>query len=106
MEQRMQASNVKKLIEDELAGRKHIRNSHGVTLERCLVEPRRATIWDMVDNATLEGWLVLEENPGTKEGYVVTYIDARQPFALAYWRKNKLVLMYLCATFISAVENM
>jgi hypothetical protein len=48
----------------------------------------------------------LEEEPGSKEGYVVMYIDARQPFALAYWRKNKLVLMYWCATFVSAVENM
>jgi len=102
----MQASNVKRLIATELAGRTHIRNSHGITLDRCLVEPRKVQVKDPVDGTTFGACLVLEEEPGSEEGYVVVYIGARQPWALGYWKKNNLVLMYWSAAFVSAVENM
>ena len=87
----MTSEAVAELVRKQIAGRWDTTNAHRVDLNRCLVPPVRIPVV-----ATLQGpngsaqastvkdvWLVLEEEPETKDGYKIVYEEDADTFGLA-----------------------
>jgi hypothetical protein len=103
------AEELKTRIEGEIAGDWIRTNAHGCDLKRCLVDPVQLPFEDVVNPlATLNLWLVLEEDPDTREGYKIVYDDKSDMFGLA-WRLVSGRDGYLGAygeTFLEAFDAM
>jgi len=104
----MTSSEVKALIQAEIAGRREIPNSHGVELSECLVEPRQIQCRDASpDPVELTGmWLVLEETPGQKSGYLVVYDERKKDFGLAVWDGDTAVHIGYHGSFLDTLKGM
>jgi hypothetical protein len=79
-------SEVRDIIEREIAGDRSRRNAHGCTFDRCLVEPHlieypNSGYPGVTGTATL--WVVLEEDPQTLDGYKIVFDEATGKFGLA-----------------------
>ena len=79
----MTSERLTRLIEAEVAGDWDRPNPHGCTIRSCLVEPRQVTFDDPLNGDTVELWLVLEEDPESRDGYKVVYDDENGSFGLA-----------------------
>ena len=85
----MTTSDVHSLVLAEIGDDWSRTNAHGVDLRSCLVEPRRIQIiWHsirkgQVTQQTQDVWLILEERPATKDGYIIVFEESRKMFGLA-----------------------
>ncbi len=84
----MTSSEVQSLVWAEIDESLTETNAHGVDLRSCLVKPKRIqVIWRKVRDGkmteeTHEVWLVLEERPLTKDGYMIVFNESRKVFGL------------------------
>lgn len=51
-------------------------------------------------------WLVLEETPGSKDGYLIVYDERRHSFGLADWDGDTPVFLGFHGRFLDALEAM
>ncbi len=59
-------------------------NAHGVALRACLVAPELRSFVDVMDSSQIwRLWLVLEENPISRDGYKVVFDERAGVFGLA-----------------------
>ena len=79
----MLASEISKLIEEEIDGNWDILNPHGVDLGRCLVPPTKKAYKSATDGVIEELWLVLEEYPENQSGYKIVFDEKSEEFGLA-----------------------
>ncbi len=71
-------------VEVEIAGDWTRTNGHGCDLSRCLVDPVKLSFEDAVDpSATIDLWLVFEDEPDTRDGYKIVCDDQGGMFGLA-----------------------
>ena len=76
----MNAEDVTRIIEEEIAGEWDLSNLHGVDLKRCLVPPMLRAF----DGASSgDHWLVLEEDPIGRRSYKIVFHEERMTFGLA-----------------------
>lgn len=104
----MEASEITRIIEAEVAGNWQISNAHGVNLRRCLVPPEKKTFIDVADNSKMhELWLVLEEDPIDCDDYKVVFDEETGYFGLAI-KLTSGVEAYLGAygSFLETLANM
>ena len=103
----MTGADVTRLIEAEVAGDWDRENLHGCTVRRCLIEPERRTVLNPPDGDPVDVWIVLEEEPETRDGYKVIYDDVNESFGLAYPdRKGVSTLVGLYGSFLTAYDGM
>ena len=105
----MNAEHLRARIEREIAGDWARTNAHGCDLKRSLVEPVELPFEDPLNSSmTVNLWLVLEEDPITRDGYKIVYDAELEQFGLAC-RSTSGRNVYLGAyggTFIEAFEAM
>jgi hypothetical protein len=83
------AGQIKALVKEHIAGRWDESNHHGVDLRTCLVPPvkipviLRGVVKGKIKDEIMQVWLVLEENPKTKDGYKIVFDEGRSLFGLA-----------------------
>ena len=84
----MTPEQVRQLVEQEIGDRWAESNDHGVDLRTSLVTPRLIECRNTFphahrpDPSTLPMWVVLEEQPGSHEGYVILFDEAKRRFGL------------------------
>ena len=80
----MKAEDVREVVLAEIGGQWSWSNLHGVDLRRCLVDPPQQRVYldSFHEGATIELWLVLEEDPVGHNGYQIVY-DGQRRFGLA-----------------------
>jgi hypothetical protein len=80
----VEAKDVTRIIDEDLASHPNFYNSHGVDLATCRVQPeRRVFKVTFGTQPQLELWLVLEEIPGNRGGYLIAYDERCGEFGLA-----------------------
>jgi hypothetical protein len=107
----MTAEQLVKIIEAEIAGDWDRTNDHGCDLRRCLVPPRILEYYGCNRPSEpyriLRMWLVLEEIPGTKDGYQVVYGEEAGMFGLASAEGvNGATFFGYYGTFLQAFHGM
>ncbi len=106
----MEAVEITKIIENEIAGNWHHPNVHGVDLKKCLVLPTKQNYKNPTKNnqsETIELWLVLEELPESKGGYKIIFDEQSRRFGLAIEdTENKNVFLGLYGTFLQTLDAM
>lgn len=106
----MTPADVRAIVELELRGDWLQSNSHGVDLRACLVEPRRVSCrntFPMLNGGQpLELWIVLEETPGSSDGYLIVFDDVQEKFGLADRNGNMPVFLGYYRSFINTLEAM
>jgi hypothetical protein len=84
----MKSADVRALVEAEIAGNWSASNLHEVDLRSSLVQPKLIQVIHervnkgRVHREVLNLWLVLEENPLTKDGYRIVYDECAGQFGL------------------------
>ena len=109
----MNAKELKRIIENEIGDRWSETNLHGVDLRECLVEPRLVSVRntfpfpDRPKPRTLDLWLVLEETPGIRDGYLILYNHDSDQFGLGSWGEgDEIVFLGYHGSFWSTFEGM
>ena len=103
----MQAEEITQLIEAEIAGDWTRSNAHGVDLRKCLVEPTRQEFEDSFDpSRKITLWLVLEEDPETRGGYMIVYGEDEKMFGLAIHGIKTDTFLGWYGSFIETLECM
>ncbi len=103
----MTPEQVASIIKSELDGKHSVPNWHGVSLEKCLVNPVLTDLEDSFnDGNVVSMWLVLEERPDEKDGYKVVYDPVENEFGLATPGKNIPVFISYYGSFIETLAGM
>jgi hypothetical protein len=106
----MHASEVRQQLDAEIAGDWSRTNAHGVDLKKCLVEPRkvncRNTFPLLRGGQPLPLWIVLEEKPDEKEGYLIVFDEETRKFGLADWDGDTPVFWGFHGSFLATLEGM
>ncbi len=109
----MNEKEVSALVEKQLAGRWNQTNFHGVDLKLSLVPPVKIPVIlpKVIDGKKIEEiietWLVLEENPETKDGYKIIYDETESIFGLAVnGKEQRLVVIGFYGDFWTTFEAM
>jgi hypothetical protein len=106
----MSSIDVQAVVMAEIAGDFSRSNAHGVDLSRCLVEPRRVicrnTFPKLNGGKPLELWIVLEESPGKKDGYLIVFDDQQRIFGLAIGDGDTPVFLGFYGTFLNTLQGM
>ena len=106
----MTADEVRAIIAGEIGAASSLPNSHGIDLKRCLVIPRRVSCRNsfsvLNDGKPIPLWIVLEERPGSPEGYLIVFDDRRRVFGLADWDGITPVFLGFYGTFLNALQGM
>jgi len=99
---------VANIIQAELDQKGSALNWHGVSLDRCLLDPVLRQFEDSFnDGEVLKMWLVLEENPETLDGYKIVYDPEENEFGLALSGKGALpVFIGYYGSFVDTLEGM
>ena len=85
----MNASELRKRIEDEIGDNWSRTNLHNVDLRTALLsEPRKITVIDAGGQKTIPVWLVLEECPGMNGGYAVVYSEEDAAYGLVQFAEG------------------
>lgn len=81
----MTAAEVREIIIREIGDDPVRQNAHGCSFDRCLVEPHLIEFENCAPgaNGTIKLWVVLEENPETRDGYKIVFEEAAGAFGLA-----------------------
>jgi hypothetical protein len=104
----MEASEVSRIIEDEIDGNWSVSNAHGVELKRCLVTPTKHAYEDSFkEGETIYLWLVLEEIPEDRSGYKIVFDDESRAFGLAIGNAHdRNVFVGFYGTFLETLQGM
>src|SRR5262245_14295045 len=106
----MTSAEVRRIVEAEIGEDWSRTNLHKTDLRRCLIEPRkhrcRNTFPKMDEGRPLDLWIVLEEFPREKRGYLIVFDDQTQRFGLADWEESGPVFLGFHGTFINTLEGM
>jgi hypothetical protein len=107
----MTSAEVRAVVEAEVGGDWSRSNWHGVDLRRSLVEPRkvacRNTFPKLNGGKPLPLWIVLEETPGKKDGYLIVFDERQRMFGLAVWGDGDVpVLVGFYGSFLNTLEAM
>lgn len=84
----MDSSDVRKLVEAEIAGRWDETNPHNVDLRTAIVRPSQTQMIlrlvqkGKIKDSTVDVWVVLREL-ADGDGYIIFYDEAREQFGLA-----------------------
>ena len=83
-------------------------NAHGVDLLKCLVTPeRKRYIGPIKDDETFDLWLVLEEDPETRNGYKIVFDETKKMFGLALVDdRDRHVFIGYYGTFMETLDAM
>jgi hypothetical protein len=106
----MTSAEVRAIIEAEIGDDWSQSNAHAVNLRRCLVQPRKAacrnTFPKLADGKPLHLWIVLEETPGTRDGYLIVFDEKQRAFGLADWDGDTPVFLGFHGSFLSTLQGM
>ncbi len=103
----MLAEEITQLIEAEIADDWTRSNANGVDLRKCLVEPTRQEFEDSFDpSRKITLWLVLEEDPETRNGYMIVFGEDEKMFGLAIQLIKTETFLGLYGSFIETLECM
>jgi hypothetical protein len=106
----MPSAEVRGIVEAEFGGDWSQPNAHGIDLRKCLVEPRlvscRNTFPQLNGGRPLTLWIVLEETPGSRDGYLIVYDERQGAFGLADWDSDVPVFLGYHGTFMATLRGM
>jgi hypothetical protein len=105
----MTASEISRIIEDEIGDGWSRSNAHGVDLKQCLVTPVEQVYEDSFkEGQTIMLWLVLEERPADKGGYKIVFEEESRMFGLAVSNvaRERDLFLGLYGTFLETLEGM
>jgi|SRR5258708_4822342 hypothetical protein len=106
----MTSAEVQMLVKTEIGGDWSQSNAHGVDLRKCLVQPRkvacRNTFPKLHGGKPLELWIVLEERPDKRDGYLIVFDETQRVFGLADWDGETPVFLGFHGTFLNTLEGM
>jgi hypothetical protein len=105
----MDASEVSRVVTDEISGNWSLSNTHGVDLKRCLVVPIKHDYRDSFNEGdVISLWLVLEEVPEDSSGYKIVFDETTRRFGLATGDAQRLedVFLGFYGTFLETLEAM
>jgi hypothetical protein len=110
VEATMTSAEVQAIVKAEIGGDWSQSNAHGVDLRKCLVQPRkvacRNTFPKLHGGKPLELWIVLEETPGRRDGYLIVFDETQRVFGLADWDGETPVFLGFHGTFLNTLEGM
>jgi hypothetical protein len=110
VERVMTSAEVREVVEAEVGSDYSQSNAHGVDLRRCLVQPRnvscRNTFPKLNSGKPLQLWIVLEETPGEREGYLIVFDDRQRLFGLADWDGDTPVFLGFHGSFLDTLQGM
>src|SRR5437762_7415188 len=109
----MTIDDVQTFTENEIGTRWHETNDHNVDLQKSLTTPRHVECRntfpqpDAPKPPVLQMWLVLEETPGSQDGYVILGNLDCSRFGLGCWDNNgKVVFLGYHGSFWNAFQGM
>lgn len=106
----MMPAEVRAIVESEIDGDWSRSNSHRVDLRKCVVRPRkvacRNTFPKLNGGKPLDLWIVLEERPGTKDGYLIVFDEQRKVFGLADWGGETPAFIGYYGSFLNTLQGM
>lgn len=106
----MTPTEVQAIVAAEIGGDWSQSNIHGVDLRSCLVQPRqtacRNTFPRLDGGRPLQLWIVLEERPRTRQGYLIVFDERHGRFGLADWKDDTPVLLGFHGSFLNTLRGM
>jgi hypothetical protein len=106
----MTSAEVRAIVEAEIGGDWSQSNAHAVDLRQCLVQPWKATgrnTFPTLDGGKpLQLWVVLEERPGTKYGYLIVFDETQRECGLAYWDGDPPAFLGFYGSFLNTLRGM
>lgn len=101
-------NRIKKLILSEIKGDYSITNAHGVDLKKCLVEPYLQKFEKSFKKGEMvDVYIVLEENPESKNGHQIIYDPQEKIFGLGLSEEGKYhLLLGYYDTFLESLNGM
>ena len=102
----MTAAELRDRVEAEIAQRWDCTNAHHCDLRRCLVAPHQAEFEEFQGPEKVRLWIVLEENPETRDGYKVVFDERTGMFGLALAGETAPFYVGPYGTFVVAFEAM
>ena len=106
----MTSADVRVLVDAEIGNEWSRSNAHWVHLRRCLVQPRnvtcRNTFPSLNGGKPLQLWIVLEESPGERDGYLIVFDDRQGVFGLADWDGDTPVFLGFHGSFLNTLQGM
>ena len=106
----MDASDIRRLVESEIGGDWSRTNDHRVDLRKCVIKPRlvscKNTFPKLRGGKPLDLWIVLEEHPGTTDGYLIVFDEENHRFGLADYSGATPVFLGFHGSFLAALAGM
>jgi hypothetical protein len=106
----MTPDEVRAIVEAEIGNDRSRSDPHGVDLKACLVTPWMVscqnTFPQLEGGRPLNLWMVLEESPDKKDGYLITFDEQNHKFGLAAWSGDIPVFLGYHGGFINTLEGM
>lgn len=105
----MTSDEVRAIVESEIGDDRSLTNPHGVVLETCLVSPRlvrcQSHLFQADGGHPVDLWVVLEERPGKKDGYLIVYDERNHQFGLGGWSGGIPAFLGHHGTFLNTVAG-
>ena len=106
----MTPDEVRSIVELEIGNDWSRTNPHGVDLRTCLVTPRKVKCRNsfplLESGRALDLWIVLEETPGNKDGYLIVFDERTRKFGLAAWTEDVPIFLGYHGSFMNTLEGM
>lgn len=108
----MNSHEVSALIRAEIEACGALGPSHDLDLDSSLVTPRRASVRNTFPHPNspnpkyLDLWIVLEENPGSTEGYLIVFEEENRRFGLASASGTQPIFLGWHGGFVDALQGM
>jgi hypothetical protein len=106
----MTSAEVRAIVEAQIGDNLSQSNAHGVDLGKCLVQPRKAscrnTFPKLNGGKALQLWVVLEETPEKRDGYLIVFDDKQGMFGLADWDGDTPVFLGFHGSFLNTLQGM
>lgn len=106
----MTPEDVRAVVNAEIGDDGSLSNSHGVDLRKCLVRPRavdcRNTFPKLHGGRPIRLWIVLEETPDERDGYLIVFDESRRTFGLADWDGDVPVFLGYHGSFLNTLQGM
>jgi hypothetical protein len=106
----MTSAEVRAIVKAEIGADWSQPNDHGVDLRKCLVQPRKVTCRNtfpkLHGGRPLQLWIVLEETPGKRDGYLIVFDETQRVFGLADWDGDTPVFLGFHGSFQDTLQGM
>jgi hypothetical protein len=109
----MTSHEVQSLVLEQIGNRWTENNPHNVDLKKSLTLPEKIALLDFsgptrTKGAAIEAWLVLEEFPETKSGYMIVFDESSKAFGLATRDAStkRPVFLGICGDFWTTLKDM